>query len=142
MYKNSHFDDVLRIYVEAFTAPPLGYSFITPEKAKRYIIDITSTPCFLGYVYPNEEKISAFVFGKIDNYFENTLYEIMEFAVDPNLQRKGTGSEVIGLLETKLSGLGVGAISLNTSRHLPAHNFYKKIGYAEVTENVTLAKLL
>ena len=142
MYKNEHFDEVLRIYVDAFTSPPLSYNFVTKDKAKRYIMDIINTPCFLGYVYPSEEKITAFVFGKVDNYFEGTLYEIMEFAVDPSMQRIGTGTEVISQLETKLRNLGVGAISLNTSRHLPAYAFYQKIGYTEMTENVNLAKWL
>ena len=142
MYKNEHFDEVLRIYVDAFTSPPLNYGFVTKDKAKRYIMDIINTPCFLGYVYPGDEKITAFVFGKVDNYFEGTLYEIMEFAVDPNLQRKGIGSVVINLLETKLRNLGVDAISLNTSRHLPAHAFYQKNGYIEVNENISFAKLL
>ena len=142
MYKNEHFDDVLRIYVEAFTSPPLNYGFVTNEKAERYIKDIIRTPCFVGYVYGNKEKIIAFIFGKIDNYFDGILYEVAELAVDPSIQRGGIGSKVMSLLESRLKGLGVGAISLNTSRHLPAYAFYKKNGYNEVEDNVNLAKIL
>ena len=142
MYKNEHFDDVLRIYVDAFSSPPLNYGFVTKAKASRYIKDIIRTPGFVGYVFPNEEKIIAFVFGKVDNYFEGTLYEVMELAVDPFVQRGGIGSKVMGLLESRLKGLGVDAISLNTSRHLPAYAFYKKNGYTEIADNVNLAKML
>ena len=142
MYKNEHFDDVLRLYVDAFTSPPLNYSFVTKAKAERYIKDMTRTPCFLGYVYPDEERITAFIFGVVDNYFIGTLYEIMELAVEPSLQRVGVGSKVMSLLESKLKGLGVDAISLNTSRHLPAYSFYKKNSYTEMEENVNLTKWL
>ena len=142
MYKNEHFEDVLRIYVDAFTSPPLNYNFVTKVKAERYIKDMTRTPCFVGYVYPDEEKITAFVFGTIDNYFDGTLYEVMELAVDPYIQRSGIGSKVMSLLESRLKGMGVDAISLNTSRHLPAFSFYKKNGYTEIEENVNLAKWL
>ena len=142
MYKNEHFDDVLRIYVDAFTSPPLNYSFVTKEKAERYIKDMTRTPGFVGYVNIDEKKVNAFIFGKIDNYFDGNLYEIMELAVDPSIQRGGIGSKVMHLLESRLKSLGVDAISLNTSRHLPAYAFYKKNGYSEIADNVNLAKWL
>ena len=142
MYKNEHFDDVLRIYVDAFTSPPLNYKFVTKEKAERYIRDMTRTPCFVGYVFLNDEKITAFIFGKIDNYFNGTLYEIMELAVDPSFQRGGIGTKVMSLLESRLKNLGVDAISLNTSSHLPAYAFYQKNGYTQIEDNVNLAKLL
>ena len=142
MYKNKHFDDVLRIYVAAFTSPPLNYDFVTKAKAERYIKDMTRTPGFVGYVYPDEERITAFIFGAVDNYFSGTLYEIMELAVDPFAQRGGIGTKVMNLLESRLKDLGVDAISLNTSRHLPAYAFYQKNGYEEITDNVNLAKWL
>ena len=142
MYKNEHFSDVLRIYVDAFTSPPLKYNFITKEKAERYIQDMTRSPGFVGYVFFDGEEIIAFVFGAIDNYFDGTLYEVMELAVDPFIQRSGIGTKVMNLLESRLKNLGVDAISLNTSRHLPAYKFYQKNGYTEIEDNVNLAKML
>ena len=142
MYKNAYFNDVVRIYVDAFTSPPLSYGFVTKEKTERYIKDMIRTPGFVGYVFAEKEKIIAFIFGTIDNYFDGTLYEISELAVDPSVQRGGSGTQAINLLEARLKNLGVDAISLNTSRHLPAYAFYKKNGYAEVCENVNLAKML
>ena len=142
MYKSEHFEEVLRIYVSAFTAPPLNYNFVTHKKAGRYIRDLAQAPGFLGYVYAGGGKITAFVFGALDNYFEGNLYQVKEFAVDPTNQRGGTGAKVMGLLESKLAAIGVDAINLSTSRHLPAYAFYLKNGYTEVTENVCLMKWL
>ena len=142
MYKTEHFDEVLRIYVNAFTAPPLNYDFVTHEKAGRYIRDLTQAPGFLGYVYADGGKTTAFIFGALDNYFDGNLYQVKEFAVDAKNQRSGIGAKVMCLLESKLASIGVDAINLNTSRHLPAHAFYLKNGYTEVTENVCLMKWL
>ena len=142
MYKNEHFDEVVQIYVKAFTAPPLDYDFITSEKAARYIRDVIQAPGFLGYVYVNGSKTISFIFGAVDNYFDGTVFQIKEFAVDPKYQRVGMGSIVLKELEQKLAAFGVDAMNLNTSRHLPAYAFYLKNGYTEITENVSLMKMI
>jgi aminoglycoside 6'-N-acetyltransferase I len=142
MYRETDLETCVRIYVEAFNAPPLNYSFLTKEKAERYLRDLTRTPGFLGYVFLQEGAMTAFCFGKLDNYFEGTMFEVEELAVIPELHRSGVGSEVMGLLETKLAGYGVSAVSLNTSKQLPAFSFYLKNGYEELPENVTLMKWL
>ena len=89
-----------------------------------------------------DKRLAAFVFGVLDDYFDGVLYSISEFAVSPDLQRKGVGSTVLNMLESRLSANGVDAVNLNTSTHLPAYGFYKKNGYLEVTENVSFMKWL
>ena len=142
MYLDSDFEDCVRIYVDAFTAPPLSYDFVTKEKAWRYIKDLINTPGFLGYTYRVDGEIAAFIFGTLDNYFEGTMYHVKEFAVLSEKQRGGIGSQVMAQLEIKLAGYGVEAISLHTSRSLPAFGFYQKNGYEELTENVSFMKQL
>ncbi|MCL2356659.1 MAG: GNAT family N-acetyltransferase [Defluviitaleaceae bacterium] len=142
MYRESDLPACVKIYVEAFNAPPLSYSFLTEDKAERYLRDLTHSPGFMGYTYRVNGEIAAFCFGRIDDYFEGVMYELSEFAVTPALQRSGIGTEIMRLLETKAAGYGVQAINLNTSRKLPAFNFYKKNGYEEISENVSLMKLL
>ena len=142
MYTEEHFELCLNIYVDAFTAPPLNYAWLTKEKARRYIRDLTLTPGFLGYTYWVDGEIVAFCFGKLDNYFEGTMFSVEELAVASVCHGKGVGSEVMRLLETKLAGFAVAAITLQTSRNLPAYNFYLKNEYEEMTENVSLMKWL
>ena len=139
MYKEEHFDQVLEIYSRAFSAPPINYTFITPVKAARYVRDITLTPGFLGYTFWDEQMV-AFVFGVLDDYFDGTMFQVKEFAVRSDMHRSGVGTKAMGLLEAKLSGFNVDAINLNTSRLLPAYGFYRKIGYVEIDENVSLMK--
>ncbi|MCL2387117.1 MAG: GNAT family N-acetyltransferase [Defluviitaleaceae bacterium] len=142
MYRESDLEECTRIYVEAFNAPPLSYDFLTMPKAERYIRDLTRKPEFLGYTYWVDGEMAAFCFGTLDNYFQGVMFEVEELAVTPTLHRSGVGSTVMKLLETKLAGYGVSAVSLHTSRDLPAFGFYLKNGYEELTENVTLLKWL
>jgi len=142
MYQENDLNDCIKIYIDAFTAPPLNYDFITKEKAWRYIRDLTLTPGFMGYVYKIDGKIIAFCFGKLDNYFDGTMFEVEELAVTSEFHRSGIGSKIMKLLEIKLAGYNVSAVSLQTSSTLPAYDFYLKNGYEELHENVTLLKWL
>ena len=142
MYDDPDLEICTEIYADAFTAPPLNYGFITKENARRYIESITKTPGFLGYTCRVEGETIAFVFGLLDNYFEGMMFEIAELGVASAFQRRGFGSKIMGILEAKLAGYGVSAVNLQTSRNLPAFEFYLKNGYEEVTENVTLMKWL
>ena len=142
MYNESDLEICTEIYVNAFNAPPLNYEFLSKEKAERYLRDLTRTPGFLGYTYWEEDVMIAFCFGKLDNYFEGTMFEVEELAVIPQKHRSGIGSTVMQLLETKLASYRVMAVNLQTSRDLPAFGFYLKNGYEELKENVTLMKWL
>jgi aminoglycoside 6'-N-acetyltransferase I len=141
MYKDSDLCECARIYREAFTTPPLNYDFLTQEKVERYLRDLAKTPNFIGYTYHVDGMITV-CFGKLDNYFQGTMFEVSELAVSPTVQRNGIGSEIMRLLEIKLAGYGVAAINLHTSRNLPAYDFYMKNGYGELEENATLIKWL
>jgi ribosomal protein S18 acetylase RimI-like enzyme len=142
MYRETDLETCAEIYVDAFNAPPLEYNFLTKEKAERYLRDLTRTPGFMGYTYWVDGEMAAFCFGKLDNYFEGMMFEVEELAVVPQKHRSGLGSIVMSLLETKLAGYGVMAVSLHTSRDLPAFGFYIKNNYEELSENVTLMKWL
>jgi len=142
LYHDEDFEDCVTIYLDAFTAPPLCYHFITKENAKRYIKDLTLAPSFLGYVYKIDTVPMAFIFGKLDNYFPGSMFEVYELAVASAFHRSGIGTHFLELFEAKLAGYGVEAISLHTSRSLPAYNFYSKNGYEEMSESVTLTKWL
>ncbi|MCL2839916.1 MAG: GNAT family N-acetyltransferase [Defluviitaleaceae bacterium] len=140
MYRETDFEDCVQIYVDAFTAPPLNYDFLTKEKAWRYISDLIKTPGFMGYTYWLDGKMTAFCFGKLDNYFDGSVFKVEELAVASMYHRSGIGTAVMKLLAIKLAGYNVSAINLQTSRTFPAFDFYLKNGYEELTDNVSLFK--
>jgi len=141
MYKESDLETCTEIYEDAFS-PVLNSELLSREKVWRYVRDITLTPNFIGYTCWLENEMVAFCFGKLDNYFDVATYEIEEIAVASKYHRQGIGSQVLQAIEKKLAGFNVLAINLNTSREIPAYNFYLKNGYEEVPDVATLAKWL
>lgn len=141
-YRNKHLAGAARLFAGAFAAPPLGYGFITPAGSERYLRDISKKPGFMGFVYYSGGGMVAFVFGTLDGYHGPGVFAIEEFAVDARLHRGGHGSAALRMLEETLAAKGVAAISLHTSRKLPAYGFYTKNGYSEVADSVSLAKSL
>jgi len=141
MYKESDLEICTEIYKDAFS-PVVDTEILSREKVWRYVRDMTLTPNFIGYTCWLENEMVAFCFGKLDNYFEGATYEISEIAVASKYHRQGIGSQVLNILEKKLAGFNVAAITLNTSRQIPAYDFYLKNGYDEIPEVTTLAKWL
>jgi GNAT superfamily N-acetyltransferase len=141
-YSKKYFDACAELFVAAFSAPPLSYTFLTREKTRRYLRDIVNAPGFAGFVYVLENETVAFCFGVTEDYFHAPQYDIKEFAVTPSLHGKGIGSVFLKEIENRLRGNGVTALTLQTSRAIPACSFYKKNGFSESEETVNLMKLL
>jgi ribosomal protein S18 acetylase RimI-like enzyme len=63
---------------------------------------------------------------------DDTVGEVFRFAVDPDHQRRGYGSAVLGGLEAAARERGVSRVTLTTaSRQEAAVSFYRTRGYAE-----------
>ena len=118
--------DELRKRVEPTKVYPLAKSIL-----------VISVPYDSGAYRSNLSSL-----GVVDDYFEGSIYEIKEFAVAADFHRTGVGSTVLAAVEAEIAGHGVAAVSLQTSRTIPAYKFYQKNGYDELTENVTLIKWL
>jgi len=131
-----------KIFTAAFQAPPIGYDWLTIEKARRYLHDLTRKPGFLGFTYFAEESVVAFCFGIIDDYFLKTQYEIEEVAVLPLYHRHGVGSAMLSAVEDQLTKRNVAFVHLRTSRNIPAYDFYVRNGYTDVKDNTSLMKPL
>jgi ribosomal protein S18 acetylase RimI-like enzyme len=141
-YRKKDLSVCVDLFIAAFSAPPLNYTFITQEKARRYLRDITNTPGFVGFVYEIEGATAAFCFGTTEDYFHDPQYVIKELAVHPALHGKGVGSILMQALEAHMKKSGTVAIALQTSCTIPAYSFYRKLGYTEVEENVSMTKPL
>jgi ribosomal protein S18 acetylase RimI-like enzyme len=141
-YRKKDFPACVDLFIAAFTAPPLNYGFVTREKTRRYLRCITQTPGFMGFVYIIEDTTVAFCFGTVDDYFHAPQYEIKEFAVTPALHGKGIGSAFIQAIEKQLTQNGVTALTLQTSRTIPAYRFYQKNGFFVVEETANFMKSL
>ena len=140
LYNKNHLPTVVDIYVRAFKAPPISYDWLNKEQALPYLYDITITPKFEGYVYKLKNKIVGFCFAAYDDYFQGCLFDIKEFAIEPNLHKKGIGSIFLSEIEKTVISKGCDGIILRTSKTIPAFDFYTKNGYEDVLNAVCLTK--
>ena len=142
LYNKKDLPIIVDIYVRAFKAEPICYDWLCNEQALPYLYDITITPKFEGYVYKINNKILGFCFGAYDDYFQGSLFDIKEFAIDPSLHKKGVGSVFLSEIEKKVKTKGCDCIILRTSKSIPAFHFYTKNGYEDVLNTVCLTKIL
>ncbi|MCL2189717.1 MAG: GNAT family N-acetyltransferase [Defluviitaleaceae bacterium] len=141
-YRKKDFNACVNLFIAAFSAPPLSYDFLTEEKVRRYLRDLINTPGFAGYIYEFEGEAAAFCFGKTEDYFHAPQYVVNELAVHPNLHGKGVGRAAMQAVEAELAKTGYVAVALETSKIIPAYYFYRKLGYENISDNVSLTKPL
>ena len=141
LYNNKDLPILVGIYVRAFRAEPICYDWLHEEQALPYLYDMTITPKFEGFVYKINKKIVGFCFGAYDDYFQGSLFDIKEFAIEPSLHKKGVGSVFLAEIEKKAAKKGCDGIILRTSKDIPAFHFYIKNGYEDVLSTVCLTKL-
>lgn len=68
------------------------------------------------------------------------IYYIDEFCIEPNEQGNGLGSFFLQEIEKCIKPKGIIHLFLQTERNLPAHHFYKKNGFWELEDHISLAK--
>jgi ribosomal protein S18 acetylase RimI-like enzyme len=141
-YQSKHRDICAEIYYRLFTSPEWGHDWLTIENVVRYLQDIQNTPNFVGYVFFRNDKLVGCCLGYIDDYFATKTYNIKEIFVEPQLQKAGIGSRMLKAVELDLKGQDVSAVSLFTSKQIPAYKFYTKNEYVEGENTVHFVKII
>ena len=78
--------------------------------------------------------------GRIMHWHIGTEYYIFEFCVKEQYQSKGIGTEFLRMVEQYAKSRQITHIFLQTERTVPAFNFYKKNGFIELKDHVSLFK--
>lgn len=78
--------------------------------------------------------------GSIMHWHIGTEYYIFEFCVKEQYQSKGIGTEFLRMVEQYAKSRQITHIFLQTERTVPAFNFYKKNGFIELKDHVSLFK--
>jgi len=105
--------------------------FVVGQLDALYILSVVSSPCPRGkvYVYEAEEgRVGGFVSGEFREW--NRLGQLQGLAVDPDLQRRGIASALVGRVEGFVRGEGGCGLYADT----PLTNevvcrFYEASGY-------------
>ena len=131
--------DLAALYASVFAAPPWNERW-TVETAGESLRKILTGPGFLGIVAILGSKVTAAVLGERGEGAGSNRYSLREMYVDTAHQRRGIGTAILRQLEAELTAAGVASIGLMTAAKSPAHAFYGKRGFAEVSTRVVLQK--
>ena len=137
---NSDIEDIKKLFVEVFTNEPWNDDWSDPEQLHAYITDLTGNRNSLSLgLYENEELIGISL-GSIMHWCTGTEYYIYEFCIRTDKQGRGLGTYLLQQAEEYSKKHGATHIFLQTERTVPAYEFYKSNGFAELKEHVSLFK--
>ena len=133
-------EQIKDLFRRVFMSPPWNDDWSDDEQVTRYLVELMEVrgPLILG-LYDNDSFIGVSI-GKIKHWCRGTEYFIEELCIDCDQQHKGYGKEFFRLIELYLKDIGINQIFLMTDRHMPAYDFYRKLGFDEVTELASFFK--
>ena len=135
-------ETVKGLFRDVFTNEPWNDDWSDEAQLDAYIDDLTGQSYSLTLGYFDGDRIVGLSMGYIKHWYTGTEYCIDELCVKTDRQGKGLGTQFIALIEKYLLERGVGTIYLETGRDVPAFTFYKKQGFTEIPDHISLFKNL
>ena len=122
-------EQCITLYMDTFSKEPWNDVFDSSDKVRAYYHNFLKSNQCIAYVGIVDGKIEVMSIGMIKPWIEGLEYYIDEFCVSYDSQGKGFGSQFLDLVEADIKKRGLNAIILNTSKDVPAYDFYLKNGF-------------
>ena len=134
------FDVIKTLFRSVFTAPPWNDDWSDDEQLDDYLKDLmmVRTPLILGFM--EDDDLVGVSIGNIRHWCRGTEYFIEELFVRTDMQGKGWGTAFMMAIESYLKERGIRQIFLHTERSKPSYEFYKKLGFTDLTELASFFK--
>ena len=128
------------LFRSVFTAPPWNDDWSDDEQLDDYLKDLmmVRTPLILGFM--EGDGLVGVSIGNIRHWCRGTEYFIEELFVRTDMQGKGLGTAFMMSIESYLKERGIDQIFLHTERSKPSYEFYKKLGFTDLTELASFFK--
>ncbi len=131
---------IKRLFAEIFTSEPWNDDWSDPQQLHAYITDLTGNRNSLSLGLYEGDELIGLSLGSIIHWCTGTEYYIYEFCIKNEKQGQGAGTEFLSQAEQFAKTRGATHIFLQTERTVPAYGFYKKNGFTELKEHVSLFK--
>ncbi|HOO28029.1 MAG TPA: GNAT family N-acetyltransferase [Lachnospiraceae bacterium] len=137
-----HIEEIKTFFVGIFTDEPWNDDWSDPVQLHAYMIDlIGNRNSFVLGLFENEAMIGLSI-GSIKHWYSGTEYYIDELCIKKEKQGHGLGTRFLKEIETFIKQKGMNQIFLQTKRTIPAYDFYKKNGYFELEDYVSMVRKL
>lgn len=126
--RESDFKQVFAIYMRDEVIPFLGYDPMPEESFRSIYLDLLSSGCF--FVYEVSGEVAGFYQTSRQTGRAQHVACLNTLALNPSLQGRGIGREMIKDAIAKLSDSGVKRIELQVEIDNPrAIGFYERLGF-------------
>ncbi len=137
-----HINEIKEFFFQVFTKEPWLDDWSDDDQLHSYILDLIGNHNSLVLALFEKGNMVGLSMGGIRHWYSGTEYYINELCVKTEEQGRGLGSKFLQGIETFIMQRGMKQIFLQTERNVPAYSFYKKNGYYELENHVSLAKQL
>lgn len=115
-------------YMRTFNGAP-WFDRWDRETALLRIMDLYRTPGFYGLSLWQDGMPLGTVLGRSERYFDGDCFQIVEFWVEPRMQKMGYGKQLMDNLTENLRQFGIKKVYLITMRSEQTQRFYEKNGF-------------
>lgn len=133
---------IKELFVSVFTDEPWNDDWSDKNQLDLYIHDLIGQSNSLTFgLYEGTELIGVSM-GRIKHWYTGTEYCVDELCIHTTKQGRGLGRRFVNEIEKACKALGLTHIFLLTENNVPAFEFYKKLGFYQLENNVAFAKEL
>ena len=125
------------VFCSAFSVEPWNENW-TQQLAETRISELMNTPLSVGFVYEEAGTVYGVAAGRAVTYLYGREYVIDEFCMSPQVQGRGIGSEMLRHIMDEMSARGFAAVVLQTTKGFPSERFYRKNGFVQSPDMITM----
>ena len=133
-------DIIKSFFKDVFMREPWNDDWSDDEQLHQYITDIIGNRNSLAFGLFEGEQLLGLALGNIKHWYTGTEFFVEEFCVKTEMQGQGLGTEFLRLLEVEVRAREIKTIFLMTGKEMPAFEFYRKNGFEEIINHVSLKK--
>ncbi|MGY3778561.1 GNAT family N-acetyltransferase [Isobaculum melis] len=137
-WNNHYLDEAIQLYLDVFTKDPWNDD-ITYDDITSYFERLLHMNTFEGYIALSESgALLAVSVGFIRPWYKGIEYHLDSFYMASDYQGKGVGTVFLNAIKKALCQKNIPSIVLDTDMGYPAEYFYRKNGFEQSENGVTL----
>lgn len=133
-------DEIMKLYRDIFTREPWNDDWNDDARLTLYITELIGNNNSLTFGLYDCKELIGLSMGSVKHWYSCTEYNIAEFCIKTEKQGQGLGTMFLNRIERTIKELDINAVFLQTERTVPAYGFYKKNGFNELKNHISMKK--
>jgi ribosomal protein S18 acetylase RimI-like enzyme len=134
----SDIDRVIPLYLDQYNRVEGGCW--TVETATRRIRQVLTMEDSFSLIVTDADRVCGFAMGYFKQYDDILGYTLEEIVIDPHLQNRGLGTQLLAELESRVRSAGAACIELQAVKDEMHEAYYGKAGFKDAKNFVLKVK--